>query len=280
MRPLIIAHRGASSDAPENTAAAFRAAIEQGADMVELDVRWSAEGIPVVMHDPDVERTTDGKGRVAALRLEEFRRLDAGSWFSSGFRGEPVLTLPEALAILGPRIRMNIELCADVQPPERFAARLMRLVEDARLPEAPLFSSFDFSLLAALRAEHAEARIAPLFRAATPPVLRRVLTLGAEAAHPRRHLVTPGLLRRLHGAGLRVHAWTVNDSPEARRLLRLGVDGIFTDHPLRMVRLRALEAARPAERARAEALSRAPSAARRPAAGPRGRGGRGRRRVT
>lgn len=238
MRPLIIAHRGASADAPENTTAALRAAIEQGADMVEFDVRWSADGEPVLMHDALVERTTDGRGPLTALSMREIRRLDAGAWFGARFRGERVLTLREALAILAPLVRANIELCADVQPPAGFAARLMRHVEEARLPEDPLVSSFDFSLLAAVRAGHPGARIAPLFREAAGGVLESVIALAPAAAHPRRHLVRPALLRRLRGEGIRVHAWTVNHPREARRLIRMGVDGIFTDRPAPMVRLR------------------------------------------
>jgi glycerophosphoryl diester phosphodiesterase len=245
VRPWIIAHRGASGAAPENTAAAFLAALEQGADMVEFDVRWSADGVPVVLHDPTLDRTTDGRGEVAALPAATLRTLDAGSWFAPRFRGERVLTLAEALAILGARLRLNIELCGDTPPPTGFAARLLRLVEEARLPEPPLFSSFDFALLQALRAERPGARVAPLFRTTGEGTLRRALALRPDAVHPRRHLVTPALMRRLRAAGTRVHAWTVNEAAEARRLLRLGVDGIFTDHPARMVRLRDQEARRP-----------------------------------
>jgi glycerophosphoryl diester phosphodiesterase len=256
MLPFIIAHRGASADAPENTAAAFETAIAQGADMVEFDVRWSAEGTPVVMHDLTVERTTGGTGAVAAMRLEEIRGLDAGSWFGRRFRGERVLTLEEALAILGPRIRMNIELCADAAPPAGFAARMMRLVEGARLPEPPIFSSFDFSFLTALRAENHETRIAPLFRAAGPGPLARALSLRPTAVHPRRTLVTPAFMRRLRAAAVPAHAWTVNRSAEARRLLRLGVNGIFTDHPARMLRVRMEAADGVGERARRRADSK------------------------
>lgn len=282
MRPLIIAHRGASARAPENTAAAFGAAIEDGADMVEFDVRWSADAEPVILHDATLERTTDGHGPLAALTLGDLRRLDAGAWFGKRFRAERVLTLREALAILGPRIRVNIELCADVAPPAGFESRLVRLVEDARLPEDPLYSSFDFSLLTTLRAGCPAARIAPLFRTAGQALLRRVLELRPAAAHPRRHLVTPSLLRRLHGEGIRVHAWTANTAREARRLLRLGVDGIFTDDPARLIRLRSDEAKRQAEK-----LRRAASPGRRPgrppgpdaggAAAPAGRAGSRRR---
>lgn len=246
MRPLVIAHRGASVDAPENTDAALRAAIEQGADMVEIDVRWSADAEPVLMHDPSLDRTTDGKGPLRALTLGSLERLDAGAWFEARFRGERVLTLREALAILGPRVRVNVELCADVEPPPGFAARLMRLVEEARLPEPPLYSSFDFTLLAVVRAEDPGAMIAPLFRTPGPAILRRVLAMRPAAAHPRRSLVVPSLVRLLHAEGTRVHAWTVNDERQARRLLRLGVDGIFTDHPARMVRLRDSELQRAA----------------------------------
>jgi glycerophosphoryl diester phosphodiesterase len=247
VRPLIIAHRGASASAPENTSAAFLAALDEGADMVEFDVRWSADGVPVVIHDPTLERTTDGSGEVSALALAGLRSLDAGSWFGPRFSRERVLTLPEALAILGSRLGLNIELCGDVPPPAGFAARLLRLAEEARLPEPPLISSFDFALLEAVRAEHSRARIAPLFRATDQGILRRALALRPDAVHPRRHLVTPALMRRLRAEGTRVHAWTVNEAAEARRLLRLGVDGIFTDHPGRMVRLRDGEARRPGE---------------------------------
>src|SRR5438034_7470028 len=109
-RPLRIAHRGASARAPENTLAAFTEAVRLGANAIELDVHLTADGVPVVIHDATVERTTNGRGEVAAMTSKDLRRLDAGAWFSSRFRGERIPTLEESLEFARGRCALNIEI--------------------------------------------------------------------------------------------------------------------------------------------------------------------------
>ncbi|MGH2352028.1 MAG: glycerophosphodiester phosphodiesterase, partial [Chloroflexota bacterium] len=115
--PLIVAHRGASGLAPENTLAAFRLALDLGAPAVECDVHLAADGAPVVIHDPRVDRTTSGSGDVRALTLDHLRRLDAGSWFSARFAAERIPTLDETLAVCTGRARVFVELKVGGGPP-------------------------------------------------------------------------------------------------------------------------------------------------------------------
>jgi glycerophosphoryl diester phosphodiesterase len=124
--PLIIAHRGASHDAPENTITAFALAVEQGADGIELDVQLSADGIPVVMHDASVERTTNGRGAVSKLTIEQLQRLDAGD-------GRPVPTLDEVFEIFGPTLLYNVELKTGIWSDRNLAAAVAERIDGHHL---------------------------------------------------------------------------------------------------------------------------------------------------
>ena len=157
MRELFLyAHRGASAEAPENTLAAFRRALEVGADGIELDVHLSADGVPVVIHDDTLERTTDGSGPVAAQSRAGLARLDAGAWFAPEFSGEELPTLQATLLLLAGRLRLNLEVKA---------ARAGMAVFDLlrHFPQADaVISSFDYGLLARLRRSAPELPLAVL----------------------------------------------------------------------------------------------------------------------
>jgi glycerophosphoryl diester phosphodiesterase len=227
--PLVIAHRGASQVAPENTLPAFRRAIAMGAGMIELDVQRSADGALVVIHDDDTLRVAGGAGGpVAALSLAELRRLDLG--------GASIPTLDEVLALVRDAgISVNVELKAPGIEADTVAA-----VQASGLRDAALLSSFDREALARVRALDPAMRLAVLMgtdmyhplvrlREAYPlPILRR---LGAVAWHPHYRLLNRAIVRAVHRAGYRVHVWTVNQPAMMRRMLRLGVDGIITDEP-------------------------------------------------
>lgn len=224
---FIWAHRGAAADAPENTLVAFAAAEAAGADGIELDVHLSRDGVPVVIHDERVERTTDGRGAVAELRLAELRRLDAGSWFSPFFSGEPIPVLDEVLDWADDRLRLNIEI-KDV----RVGRALLDLLP--RYPRARvLVSSFDHRLLAELRRRDGNLPLGFLYEDdGWRRVLRRALACGAESLHPREDHVHRPLLAACKGHGLAVYPWTVDDPGRIRALRRLGIDGFFTNDPL------------------------------------------------
>lgn len=226
---LIIAHRGASGDFPENTVPAFAAAIAAGAAMCELDVHLSRDGVPIVIHDERVDRTTDGRGAVAALSLAEIRALDAGVRFASGFAGTRVPTLDEVIDLCAGRCALNIEIKAAAAVGATCAA-----MRTGGALEQSLVSSFDWPVLQAARRLEPRLRIGVLADRAPAAMLAAAASLGAVAVHPRYTLAGAALCARAHAQGLAVYPWTVDSLSLAARLERRGVDGIMTNYPRRM----------------------------------------------
>ena len=243
---LNIGHRGASGRFPENTLSSFRAAIEAGAEMCELDVQMTRDGVAVVIHDDTVDRTTDRRGPVAGLTLAELKRLDAGIWFdrkSGGdrkFTGERIPTLDEVLAAVKDRCALNIELKA--KNSERQVCELMRKyrVLDTSTSTMPsMISSFEWDLLWRAREIEPEIRIGMLAEKKPERLIAEAIERRVAAINPRFDLATADFCAQAHRSGLKVYVWTV-DAPEAMRALaENGVDGIMTNYP---ERLRALMA--------------------------------------
>jgi glycerophosphoryl diester phosphodiesterase len=232
--PRVIAHRGVSSRAPENTLAAFRLAQEQGAGMVELDARLARDGALVVIHDSTLDRTTDGHGRVIETDSTVIRRLDAGSWFDPRFRGERVPTLEEALALLARLgLAVNVELKADPGEERRTGAEAARLVERVWPAEGPpvLVSSFEEEALAAARREAPELPRGLLRERAGPDWREAMERLACTTLHLGSHHVDEAGLRELYREAVPVLVYTVNSPAEARRLFDLGVRAVFSDVP-------------------------------------------------
>jgi glycerophosphoryl diester phosphodiesterase len=251
-RMLVIAHRGGAGLWPENTLYAFERASAMGVDVIETDVRATADGELVIFHDDGLERTTDGAGRVGALTLAELKRLDAAYRFSpDGGRSFPlrgkgvtVPTLREVFAAL-PQMRFNIE---PKQTAPSIAAPLCRLIREQGMADRVLLASFNGSTLAEVRRECPEVATS----AATGEVAR-FLTLhsaGLAASYspdmqalqvPEHagalHVLTRDFVEAAHGRNLRVHAWTVNAEGDMRRLIEIGVDGIMTDYPDRLMKV-------------------------------------------
>jgi len=227
----MIAHRGASARAPESTRAAIRAAIRSGAHMVELDVQMTRDERLVIFHDDRLERTTDGRGRLTQMRYEQLARLDAGRWFHSRFAGERILLVSQAVRLIPSRKGVILELKRTMR--RRVLLRhLAQLVTQLSIRRRLLVSSFDPLLLAPLR----RYRIASALLCHRKPdqSLRRAIRLGCLAWHPHVTLVSPRRIRAAHAAGLRVHTWTVDQLQQAQRVIRWGVDGIFTNDPTRL----------------------------------------------
>lgn len=233
-RPLILAHRGASAHAPENTLAAFELAHKQGAHGIELDAKLSADGEVVVIHDASVERTTDGHGRVSQLSITALRELDAGSFFAEQFQGEKIPTLVEVFETIGKRAIINVELTNYDTPRDGLADKVCELVQRFGLQASVLFSSFLPSNLKRTRS-------------LLPETPRGLLALGGwvgwwsrsfgfnfgdyQALHPGLSDTTPQQVARVHRLKRRIHVWTVNGADDIRRLIDWGVDGIITDDP-------------------------------------------------
>ncbi len=235
-RPLVLGHRGASADAPENTLAAFRLALAQGADGVELDVWRCRTGEAVVIHDAETSRVAAAPLRVAAASLAELRALDVGARAGERFRGERIPLLEEALAAL-PGAVVNVELKSGRPRDLALAAAAARAIRAARAEERVVVSSFDYRLVVAFRLAAPTVPVGLLFDADAPGRLRAwlgVRLLGPAAVHPDRRLVTPERARAWAARGLAVNVWTVDDADEARRLAALGATALITNVPGRI----------------------------------------------
>ena len=239
--PFLFAHRGASAHAPENTLAAFELALAQKADGIELDVKLSADGHVVVIHDPTVDRTTGAHGRVKDISLAELRSLGAGSFFSENFSSEKIPTLEEVFEAMGKRIFINVELTNYNSPRDQLVESVCMLVKKFNLQKHVMFSSFFASNLSKAGSY-------------LPDVPRGLLALNGiagawarsfgyafgkyQALHPYLKDVTPEQVQRVHRLKGRVHVWTVNKAEDMRQLFHWGVDAIFTDDPQLAVQVR------------------------------------------
>jgi glycerophosphoryl diester phosphodiesterase len=240
-RPVIFAHRGASAYAPENTIASFELALVQGADAIELDVKLSADGHVIVHHDPTVDRTTNGKGKVKDLSLAELKKLDAGSFFSDKFKGEKIPTLEEVFEAVGKRTFINVELTNYKTPRDHLVEAVCMVVKKHQMQKRVIFSSFFASNLSKARSY-------------LPDVPRGLLALNGvlgawarsfgfvfgkyQALHPYLTDMTQQEVARVHRLNRRIHVWTVNAEQDISRLFGWGVDGIFTDDPRLALRIR------------------------------------------
>lgn len=234
-KPSIFAHRGSKVHAPENTLAAFELAITHKADAIELDVKLSADGHVVVMHDSTVDRTTDGTGQVRKLPLAALKELDAGSYFDIAFRGEPIPTLEEVLEALGRRIPINIELTNYASPGDSLPGIVAELVTRHGLERQVMFSSFNPLALLRARRYLSKVPIGLLGLDGVAGAWTRTRLAGLvphEALHPWVGDVDEALVNWTHSRGRRLHVYTVNDPEQMRDLYAWGADGIFTDDPL------------------------------------------------
>ncbi|MGD0610658.1 MAG: glycerophosphodiester phosphodiesterase family protein [Anaerolineales bacterium] len=237
--PLVIAHRGDSIHAPENTLAAFEAATRQGADAIEFDVQLTRDGQVIVLHDPTVDRTTDGTGNVTQLDLPALRELDAGSSFSAQFHGEPIPTLNELFEAVGKRLYLNVELPKYATPLDGLVPKVAEMVRQHALEERVLFSSFLPRDLSRMRKILPSVPRGLLTHSGWRGGWGRVFGWRGDYAvlHPYLTDLDNGLVRRVHAARKRVHVWTVNAEVDIRRVISLGVDGIITDDPALACRL-------------------------------------------
>ena len=235
--PRIIAHRGASGSAPENTIAAFRKAAELGAKWVEFDAKLTRDNHAIAMHDDKLDRTTSGQGKVAETDWAEISGLDAGSWFSGEFAGERVPTLSQAIATLaelGLGANIEIKPCPgrETETGHMVAAQL---VEEwpAALP-VPLFSSFSAVSLAAAMDVAPQIPRALLAKRIKLDWDERLSAQQCAALHTNHKYLNAVELGQIRDAGYAVRVYTVNDAARARELFGWGVDGVITDYPDRM----------------------------------------------
>ncbi len=228
---MITAHRGASGWAPENTLAAFQKAIEMKSDYAELDVRLSKDGQVVLMHDDSLRRTTGIRAAVWDYTLAELKALDAGSWFSPEFKGEPIPTLTEVIQLVRGKMKLNIEIKISRAEPE-IAQKVVDIVRAENFTKDVMITSFDkVSVEEALRLAPEipagfifnEKNTVDVFSGPWPILSAKYTLVDAE------------FVKKARSAGKTIHSWTVNDEATIRKLVDLQIDGIITNYPDRVV---------------------------------------------
>lgn len=239
-KPMVIAHRGASADAPENTLAAYALAVEYGARLAECDVYLTTDGVPVLFHDGELKRTTTGTGRVVDHSLAELKALDAGSWKDPKYKGERIPTLVEFLRAVHGKLRPVIEIKGKQAGIAAAVIQALRTAEVAS-NEVIIFS-FHREIVAEIGRLDPHLPTTWLISevpeqgADFAPLLRQALAARLSAVGVSHEDVSPDLLRHAHECGFPVFVWTVNDEANVKRLASMGVDAIISDRPDRAQR--------------------------------------------
>jgi len=229
---MVIAHRGASSYAPENTLAAFDLALELGAHQIELDVHSTRDGHVVVIHDDTVDRTTNGSGPVASQTLAELRQLDAGAWFGATFAGERIPTFEEVLARYQGRVYLHVELKGHTPS---LAPRTAELIRQHGMVGQVTITSFQQVRLEEIRTAAPELPSGWLVGDVSDAVIAQARAMEVAQLCPRANTVTPELVRRLHAEGFVVRAWGVTTEELMQQVVQAGADGMTVNFPDKLI---------------------------------------------
>jgi glycerophosphoryl diester phosphodiesterase len=231
-KPVVIAHRGASAYAPENTMAAFKKALEQGAGGIELDVQLTRDGHVAVIHDETVDRTSNGKGWIKDCTLEELKALDFGSWFGKPYENERIATLEEVLELVSAsRILLNIELKNGRFFYQGMEEKVAALIKRFGMEENVIISSFNHYSLVSFKKAAPAVRTGILYSEQIYEPWQYAKTVGACAIHPHYSSVLPEIMTGCTKYGIAVNPYTVDDPEHIRQLVQAGVDGVITNVP-------------------------------------------------
>lgn len=233
-RPLIIGHRGAAGEAPENTLASFELAVRQGADGIELDVHLTADGEVVVCHDHTVNRTTDGQGRIDQMTVEQIKRLDAGCRYNERFRGQRIPLLSEVFAAMPAHVMINVEIKCGYSG--KLSERLLELLAAYGRLETTVLSSFSHKVLHRLKQDEPAIRVGLLYVADLVRHTALAETAGMEvySLHPHYQSIGPEDVAEAKRCGLHVYPYTINEPEQLRQAVQAGCSGIITDFPARL----------------------------------------------
>lgn len=240
MAVKIISHRGANKLAPQNTLPAFEKAFEIGVDGIETDVHLTSDGVPVICHNYEIDKTSDGKGTITKMLLEQFKTFDFGSYFSEDFKGTTAPTLEELLALCKKSDFeiMNIELKPSKENDVSVVKKTIDMVKDFGLFDKLLISSFSSHMLIEAKKADKTCPTAYLYSPNKKETYRMFFRAGkfareisACALHPNIYYVNRNYVKKAHEEGVKVNVWTVNKEKDILRLADYGVDGIITDVP-------------------------------------------------
>ena len=240
MAVKIISHRGANKVAPQNTLPAFEKSLEMKADGIETDVHLTADGVPVICHNYDIDKTSNGRGAIRKMNLDVLRQFDYGSYFSYDFEGTKIPTLDELLSFCKKADFevINIEIKPSLEHDVSVVKKTIDMVKDYGLFDNLLISSFSSHMLVEAKKIDRACRTAYLYSADKKEALRMMFRaplfareLGCEALHPQTYYVNQEYVDAAHKEGVKVNVWTVNKEKDIIRLAKMGVDGLITDMP-------------------------------------------------
>ncbi len=235
----IFGHRGSAGTHPENTMISFEQAYKDGADGIELDVQLSKDGIPVVIHDEKVNRTTDGKGLVKDLSLMELKKLNAVHKFKKQYKHADIPTLEEVLEWASKKQTIvNIELKNSIVPYAGMEEKVLALIDKYKMEHLIIFSSFNHYSIARLHTLAPEMEKAVLYMEGIYKPWDYTKWVGGKGIHPHIKAATPSIIQRAQHAGVPVRPFTVNDEKTMKRLFEEGCAGFFTDYPQKAVQLK------------------------------------------
>lgn len=232
-KPLVFAHRGASAYAPENTLSAFDLAVQQGCDGIELDVHLSLDKKLIVIHDEHIEKTTNGKGLVQDLTVEELKEYDAGSWFNETFKGEKIPLLEEVFELVPPHILINVEIKNIPSFYEGIEHELCQIIRKYKREETLVVSSFDHQSLLEVNRICPEVKIGLLYVSNLFDHVKYAESIHVPvySLHPKHDCIKRQDIKKAVQKGLYVFPWTVNNTEQMKEMVTYGFSGIMTDYP-------------------------------------------------
>jgi glycerophosphoryl diester phosphodiesterase len=235
--PWFIAHRGYQSRYPENTLIAFQAAIEAGAQMIELDVVLSRDRKLIVIHDATLERTTNGAGAVGDYTLGQLKQLDAGGWFHPKFAGEQLPELSQVLDLANGKVMINIEIKPHAyepnHPPDSVERQIIELIYKRGITDRVLISSFDLSLLQHIATFEQAPSLGMISRnPADKQTLINCKQLDVVSWHPNHQILTPEQVKTMHNHNICVFPYNADTCEEIARVFEMKVDGVISSDPL------------------------------------------------
>ncbi len=234
--PVLIAHRGLKSKFPENSMIAFREALKSGAQMIEFDVMFSSDRKIIVLHDETLDRTTSGKGNANLLSLKQIKELDAGSWFHEKFKDERVPTLEEVLKLSNDNVCFNIEIKEEAfeerNPLDSIENQVVNLVKKFNLEKKIVISSCEQKILERISKKYPDIILGLVsYEVLTQDVVKKIKDLNFFSWNPYYEILTEDQIELAHEYGIKVFSWTVNSKEEFEKLIKIGVDGVFSDDP-------------------------------------------------
>ncbi|MFI5303966.1 MAG: glycerophosphodiester phosphodiesterase [Nitrospiria bacterium] len=231
-KTLIIAHRGASGYAPENTLASFEYALKLKAQMIELDIQLSSDDHWIVMHDATLKRTCGLSKKVSLTPLSTLKTLDAGSWFSKDYSEERIMTIEELLSWARNKISLNIEIKGKLKKGSNSLLTLLKIIDDYKMTKNVILSCFNWNVLREIRLFNRTLPVGLLVNRQPEFIfLAKAIDLKAFSIHLPKHKMRAELGKKIHQRDMKVYLYTLNQLNDIRKYLKMGVDGVFTNYP-------------------------------------------------